>query len=132
MKDENVLKMEKFFERDRFASHCGVKIEEVNSNYAICSAKISDFTLNAADCVQGGMVFTLADLTFSTLANFLHPNTVTQFASITYLNPAVGETLYAKAWEVSRTKHNAVYNVEIYNEKNLIVATCQASGFILG
>ena len=122
--------MRAFFYRDRFAKHCGVRIVEVNDNYAVCAADITENTLNASDCVQGGMIFTLADLTFSVLANHLHPRTVTQYASVNYLNPAVGKTLFAKAVEVSRTRHNAVYNVEVYNEENVIVATMQASGFI--
>ena len=130
MKDKNVLKMEQFFYKDEFAKTCGIKIEEVTYEYAVCSAKIEPFTLNAGDRVQGGMIFTLADLTFSVLANHLHPVTVTQFASVSYLNPAVGKVLYAKATEVSRTKHNAVYNVVIYNDENLTVATMQANGFI--
>ena len=66
MDNENVKRMRKFFERDRFALACGVEIDEVNEEYAICSAAITDDTLNANDKVQGGMIFTLADLTFST------------------------------------------------------------------
>ncbi|MBQ7652858.1 MAG: PaaI family thioesterase [Clostridia bacterium] len=132
MENENVNKMKEFFARDRFAEACGVVIEEVTDEYAVCSAEITDMTLNAGDKVQGGMIFTLADLTFSVLANHLHPVTVTQFASISYLNAAVGKKLYAKAVEISRSKRNAVYEVTVTNDEGLTVAIMQANGFIAG
>ncbi len=119
-----------YFKNDMFAKHCNIRFDELTDEYVICSVEITENTLNATGSVQGGLIFTIGDLCFSALANRLHPRTVTQFASISYLNPAVGKTLYAKACEVDRNKHNAIYNVRIYNDKNVTIATMQAAGFI--
>lgn len=119
-----------YFEKDMFAKYCNIRFDELNDDYVICSVEITENTLNATGAVQGGLIFTLGDLCFSALANRLHPRTVTQFASISYLNPAVGKTLFAKAYEIDRTRHNALYNVTIYNDKDVTIATMQASGFI--
>ena len=62
-------------------------------------------------------------------SNHIHPRTVTQSASITYVAPGRGPVLYAKAKELSRTRHNNTVEVTVY-DKNGTVAIAMFNGFI--
>lgn len=120
-----------YFERDRFVINSRIEISEITAEYAVCSAKIEDCHLNAGDVVQGGMIYTLADFAFAVHANSIHPVTVTQSASISYVAPAAGcNTLFAKAKEIVQTGKTCVYEVLVYDEKSRIFAAMTVNGFI--
>lgn len=128
MKDINRLK--EFFKKDRYIIKNGIEIIEINEQYAICRADINENHLNAADVVQGGMIYTIADFTFAVLANFIHESAVSQTATITYIKAAKNcKSIYAKAEELSFSKHNCIHKVTVYNEKEQIIAIMQMNGF---
>lgn len=128
---KTVEEIRDFFEKDRYVKANGVVIDLANSEYAICSIDVNENHLNAGDCVQGGMVYTLADFAFAVLANTIHPVTVTQSASISYIAPAYNcKKLFAKAREIARVKHNCVVEVTVYDENEKTVAVMTANGFI--
>ncbi len=52
-----------FFKNDRFATEAGITLSEVRPGYAKAKLKINEHHLNAGNVVQGGALFTLADLT---------------------------------------------------------------------
>lgn len=128
---EKLKELKKFFERDRFVKANGIEIIKADGESAICKASVVDNHLNANDAVQGGMLYTIADFTFAVLANHLHPITVTQSASISYIN-ACKNTAYitAEAREISRTNHNSVVEVIVKDERDTIVAIGMFNGFI--
>lgn len=129
MKD--IGKLREFFNKDRYVIRNGVKIDEINENFAICSVEINDNHLNGNDVVQGGMIYTIADFTFAVLSNYLCDTAaVSQSASITFLRPAVCKKLFAKAEELSATAHNCVHKVTVYDENNTVIALAQINGFI--
>ena len=51
-----------FFKNDRFATEAGITLSEVRPGYAKAKLKINEHHLNAGNVVQGGALFTLADL----------------------------------------------------------------------
>lgn len=119
------------FLKDRYIRHNGIEISEVNERYAVCSVTINDNHLNAADVVQGGMIYTIADFTFAVLSNYLHDSfVVSQHAAISYLRPASCKKLYARAEELSSTARNCVYKITVTDESGGILAIAQISGFI--
>ena len=115
---------------DRFAIVNQVELVELSAEYALAKAPIRPDCLNADGVAQGGFVFTLADLCFTFLSNHLHPRTVTQVASATYTAPARGNWLYARATELSCTRHNNVVNVVVTNDLGTTVGVFQFNGFI--
>ena len=80
--------LEDFFKDDGFVKLSGIELVSVDETQAIAQAKISREHLNANGCVQGGMLYTLADFAFAALANYLHPATVTQGGQISYIRAA--------------------------------------------
>ena len=122
--------LENIQQNDRFAIANGIELVEVNGDYATAKAPIHPDSLNADGVAQGGFIFTLADLCFTYLSNHLHPRTVTQMATATYIAPAKGQWLYAKAVELSVTKHNNVVSVTVTDEREKVVGIFQFNGFI--
>lgn len=128
MKDINALR--EYFKKDRYIIKNGIEILEINNDYAICKVDITDEHLNAADVVQGGMIYTIADFTFAVLANYLHDKAVSQTATITYIKAAKNcVTIYAKAEEMTCSKHNCIHKVTVYDQNNNILAMMQMNGF---
>jgi acyl-CoA thioesterase len=123
-------KIIKFFENDRFAFENDIKLVEVSPGYAVAELRVSDRHMNAVNIVQGGAIFTLADLAFAAAANSYGSVTVGINAGITYFKSPKGNLLTAKASKVSSTKNLCCYNVDIFDETNDLVARFIGNGFV--
>lgn len=128
---QNIKELREFFSRDRFVENSDIEIVEVTEEHAVCRAKVSDKHLNANDCVQGGMLFTIADFTMAVLSNALHPVTVTSSATITYIAPCKGaEYIEAESKEVALSRHNCVHDVTVKDNCGNVICVAQVNGFI--
>lgn len=127
---ENIEKMKVFFQKDAFAAGEGLEICSVTDKESVITAQITEKHLNANGCVQGGMLYTIADFAFAVLSNFLHPMTVTQSGQIQYLRAAVTTSIKAVAKERARYGRNTSCEVIVYDDKDEIVCVCHFSGFI--
>ena len=54
-----------FFERDRFAQENGIRVAEVRLGFARTEMTVELRHLNSVGILQGGALFTLADLAFA-------------------------------------------------------------------
>ena len=119
-----------YFARDRYASEItGVVIEEVGPHYAKCSLKIDERHLNALDFLMGGVVYTMADLTFAVAANFhAERTTVTNVAQVSYLNPLSGDTIYSESRLVKDGKRVCFYEIRIWDNNGRDLALVTMNG----
>ena len=107
-----------FFKKDHFAMGAGIELKEVTPGYAVACVNVTEKHLNAGGVVQGGLLFTLADLAIAAAANahgllaFSIQSDI-RFLSSGYLN----DTLTATATEI-------LYRVEIKNQSDELVAIC--------
>lgn len=62
---ETIEDIRELFKTDRFATDAGVEIVDAASGYARCRLAVRPEHKNAGGIVMGGVVFTLADLTFA-------------------------------------------------------------------
>ena len=122
--------LKEFFQNDLFAIKLlGAEIIEAHDDYAKCSFKINRDHQNAINIVMGGAIFTLADFTFAVATNQHEEyNTVSTTANISFLNPGRGELLYAEAIKIRDGKTVCFYDVNVYNEKNVLIAKVNISG----
>ena len=128
---QDVTELKEFFKRDRFVENSDIEIVEVTEEHAVCRAQIADKHLNANDCVQGGMLFTIADFTMAVLSNALHPVTVTSSATISYIAPCKGATyIEAESKEVALSRHNCIHDVTVKDNEGKIICVAQVNGFI--
>lgn len=130
MEIDEIKAMKNFFKNDKFVQLAGIEIAQISKTQAVVSAEIKPEHLNANGCVQGGMLYTLADFAFAVLGNFLHPITVTQCGHINYLRPASTKKIVATAKETERAGKNTLCEVVIRDEAGQTVCVCNFNGFI--
>lgn len=111
------------FRNDRYAALTGVKLLEVSEGYARARMRAESKHLNGLDTVQGGAIFTLADLTFAAAANSHGNAAVAINVSISYFEAArAGEVLVAEAREVAVNPKLSTCVVRITGKGGRLVA----------
>ena len=128
-------KIRAVFAADRFAAAAGIVIDTVTEEAVECSMEITERHMNAGGTVQGGAIFTLADLTFAVHANL--PLlcgapvgiTVGQSNSISFLSPPRGKRLIARSTCLTRGRSISVFRIAVQDETGRPVAEMFGNGF---
>ena len=126
-----------YFQNDLFAGHSGIVIDSVTEDCVVCSMELSEIHKNAAGGVQGGAIFTLADLTFAVHSNLAMVcgedigMTVGQSCNISYLKSTRGNRLIAKSACLSKGRNISVYQISIEDDLGVSIATMLANGFTM-
>ena len=130
MECKNTLeKVRKIFEGDRFATENGAVIEEIGHRTATCSLMITDSHRNAMGAVMGGTFFMLAYFAFAVAANWEKMGCVSLRSDISFLGPAKGEKLIAKAVCVKDGRNTVCYRVDVTDEYGNLTATVTTTGY---
>ncbi|MDR1308054.1 MAG: PaaI family thioesterase [Treponema sp.] len=128
-------KIRAFFSGDRFAAAAGIVIDEVREDLIRCSMKITGLHRNAGGGVQGGAIFTLADLAFAVHCNLAMVCgadlgiTVGQSCAISFLKSTRGKKLSAESVCLSRGKTVSVYRISVRDDLGVLIAEMQGNGF---
>jgi acyl-CoA thioesterase len=118
-----------FVERDLFAKHCGIELVEVGKGTAKTRMRVQEHHLNGVRSVQGGAIFTLADLAFAAACNSHGTVAVAINVSITFIKATSSGTLTAEAKEVSMNPKLGTYSIQITNDAGEVVATFQGLAY---
>lgn len=121
----------KLFEKDRFATENGAVIDAVGEHSAVCSLKITDSHRNAMGAVMGGTYFMLADFAFAVAANHDRWGCVSLRSDISFLSPAKGTRLIAKASCIKEGKTTVCYRVDVTDDLDNLSATVTITGYHL-
>ena len=111
-----------FFANDRYAALTGVEIVETGKGFCKTSLKIEDKHLNAAHVVQGGAIFTLADLAFAIASNSHGQLALAINVNISYLSSVSSGRLYATATEVGEPNRLGAYDVLVTDDRERVIA----------
>lgn len=112
--------------RDELAKHLQIELLEVGEGTAVARMPIRKYHLNGVRTIHGGAVFSLGDLAFAAASNSHGTVAMGISVSITYMKSArEGETLTARARELSRNPKLANYTVEIRNDSEELIALFQ-------
>lgn len=115
-------KLKDYFQKDRFAALTGIKLLDAEEGYCRAMLKIEDRHLNAANMVQGGAIFTLADFAFAVASNSRGQLSLAINANISFLEGKSTGILFATATEVADPRRIGAYDVLITDENNTVVA----------
>ena len=127
MKDKII---DNFNKRKGFTKHNGFEIIELTEEKCIMKYNIKEDGLNPYGIVHGGIIFGLADTCAGALA-FMGNNTpLTTSSNINYLSKATGKFLIAEATILKEGNKIGYYNVNIYNDKNELIAVSSVNMYL--
>ena len=114
---------EKLNTMDRFASGIGARLTEVGEGYAKAELTIEERHLNGANVCQGGVMYTLADLTFAAVANCHGTLTLGISNTITFLKSAqLGDRITAECRETFDHHRLPYCDMQILNQDGELLA----------
>lgn len=108
---------------DEAARWVGIEVQSVDEGRAVLTLKVQPHHCNGHGICHGGITFTLADTAFAYACNSRNQRTVAQQNTITYIAPGrAGDVLTAQAREVSASGRSGVYDVQVNNQDNEVIA----------
>ena len=110
------------FSFDRYAALTGVELVEAGKGYCKTRLPIKDKHLNAANVVQGGAIFTLADVAFAVASNSHGPLALAINVNISFLMGKSTGTLFATATEVDKPNRLGAYDILVTDEQENVIA----------
>lgn len=118
-----------FLAGDRFATRNGIVLLEVAEGRARARLDVEPGHLNAAGVVQGGAVFTLADLAFAAASNSRGKVALAIEAHVTFLRPTRSGTLLAEAREEGGSRRLSTCAVRVTDGEGRLVALFTGTAF---
>jgi len=124
---------EKMCAGDRASRDLGIAIEIPEAGCAIARMEVTRRMVNGFDVCHGGLIFTLADTAFAYACNAANEMTVAAAGSVEFLRPArTGDRLVAHARERQRGRRTGIYDVEVHNQSDELVALFRGRAAALG
>ena len=110
-------------QHDLFSQWLGISIIEIREGYSKIKMTVRPEMMNGLGIVHGGIAFSLADSAFAFACNNRNQLSVALDTSINFIKPIhVGDELIAEAKELHNGKSTGLYQIEITNQKNYLVA----------
>ncbi len=123
---ESILQL---IQKDHFANHNQIRLIEVGEGTAKAQMTVTKNHLNGIGTVQGGALFTLADLAFAAASNSREKIAVALDANINFIKAVSSGILTATAEEIDLKRTIGIYRVEIRNEADELIATFQSTAY---
>ncbi|WP_372845371.1 hotdog fold thioesterase [Pontiella sp.] len=115
-------------ENDQLGNLLGVKLTEVSEGRAFAELKIEQQHLNAAGVAHGGSIFALADIALAAASNSYGNVALLTNGNIQVFHATkLGDTLFAKAKEVSASRRLAHYRIKVTNSAGDQIAVYNAT-----
>ncbi|MBP5369978.1 MAG: hotdog fold thioesterase [Bacteroidales bacterium] len=128
---ENLIeKTKQLIGKDRFAIVNGITLEDVSTGTATAKMTINEQHLNGLGTVQGGAIFTLADLAAAAASNSYGVPAVALSCNISFIKAAKSGVLTANASEVYRRRTVAGYEVRITDQDENLIAVFNSTTYI--
>ena len=114
-------------EKEPFAQKFGIKLLDLDEGYSKVEMKFTPDMENFLGMAHGGALFALIDAALETASNSHGTVAVALNMNITYISPPPPECrLIAEAREFSRTQRTAVYDIKLFDDRNNLIASCEA------
>jgi acyl-CoA thioesterase len=110
-------------ENDLFSQWLGIEVLTINEGYSKIKMIVRKEMINGFGILHGGIAFSLADSAFAFACNNRNVLSVALDTSINFIKPVhVGDELVAEAKELHNGKSTGLYQIEIKNQKEHLVA----------
>jgi acyl-CoA thioesterase len=121
-----------FFEGDQFARANGIRVVELRPGFARTEMTVESRHLNSVGILQGGALFTLADLAFAAASNSHGVVAVACQADVTWFKAVQSGKLTATAEEIARTHKLSTCLIRVTDEHGELVALFKGVAYIKG
>ncbi|MCC8145998.1 MAG: PaaI family thioesterase [Bacteroidales bacterium] len=118
-----------FFKKDKFAEMAGVELLEVEPGRAKARMEVQEIHFNAGNVVQGGAIFTLADLAFAAAIHSYGRLTVSIETSIRYFKSTNKGVLYAEATAIHMHPKIPTFEVKVTDQEDTLIALFTVTGY---
>ena len=124
---------EQMFRDDQASRDLGMTVNIIKPGVAEVRMTVSKNMVNGHNTCHGGFIFSVADSAFAFACNCYNDVTVASGADINYLYPAkLDDELVATASETHRGRRSGVYDVEVRNQDNRLIAVFSGRSVALG
>ena len=128
---ENVVSH--MMQHDLFSQWLGIEVIHIKEGYSKIKMTVRPEMINGFGIVHGGVAFSLGDSAFAFACNNRNNLSVALDTSINFIKPVhVGDVLTAEAKELHNGRSTGLYHIQIYNQKDHLVAqfkgTCYRTG----
>lgn len=124
---------EQMFRDDQASRDLGMTVNIVEPGVAEVRMTVSKNMVNGHNVCHGGFIFSVADSAFAFACNCYNDVTVASGADINYLYPAkLDDELVATASETHRGRRSGVYDVEVRNQDDRLIAVFSGRSVALG
>lgn len=114
-----------------FIKNNNYSLVDIKKDYCVMEAEVTEASLNPYGMVHGGFMFGLADTAAGVAARSSGRKAVTLSSHIEYLHACHGSKIKAVVEAVKIGKNVSVYEVSIYDEKEVIVAKATVDYFYI-
>lgn len=113
-----------------YADKLGLRLVDVEEGYAKVEMKPDTTNENIFGMVHGGAIFSLMDEAFQISCNSHGTVAVALSVNVVYHRPPeTGATLTAESREVHRSAKTGTYDIRVRDEKDRLIASCQALAY---
>lgn len=116
-------------ENDTYAKSGRIRLTELREGYAEAILDVNENSLNALKFVQGGAIFTLADMAFAGASNSWGEKAVAMNSTVVFLRPGTGKQLKAATSLVHKGRRSCIFDILITDECGESVAKITSTGF---
>ena len=121
-------------QHEPFAQHFGLKIMDLDVGYSVVELTYDPEKMsNLFNYAHGGAIFALIDEAFQTACQTHGSVAVALNINVTYISSINEKThLRAIAKETHKTRKTASYDIQVMDDKENLIATCQALSYRTG
>nr|HID57816.1 hotdog fold thioesterase [Desulfobacterales bacterium] len=117
-------------EKEPYAQKLGIKLLKVEAGYSLVEMLFTNDMENIFGTAHGGAIFSLVDEAFEVASNSHGTVAVALTINITYHRAAKpGSVLRAEAKEINRTVRIGTYDIQVRDEQNQLIATCEGVAY---
>ena len=118
---------------DLFSQWLGVEVLEVKEGYSRIKMTVRKEMINGFGIVHGGIAFSLADSAFAFACNNRNNLSVALDTSINFTKPLhIDDVIIAEAKEIHNGRSTGLYQIQIRNQHDHIVAIFKGTCFRTG
>ncbi len=115
--------VQRMMENDAFSQWLGIDVVDIQPGFSHLEMTVRPEMLNGFDILHGGICYSIADSALAFASNSHGAQAVSVETSISHLKPCRnGDKLIAIAEEKSISRKIAIYQIEIKNQKEEVVA----------